>query len=65
MNAFVYADRVSGAVESACMIHAMPPSGPNVIGINTIMIVWQSAAKRANHSLQVAKHQKVILFTNS
>jgi hypothetical protein len=29
MNVFVYSKRVSGAVESASMIHTMPPSGPN------------------------------------
>jgi hypothetical protein len=65
MNVFVYSKRVSGAVESASMIHTMPPSGPNEICSNAITIEWQSASKRANQSLQAAKHQKVILFTNS
>jgi hypothetical protein len=43
----------------------MPPSKSNTISNNAMTIAWQSAAKRANQSLQAAKHQKVILFTNS
>jgi hypothetical protein len=65
MIVFVYGKRVSDAVESACMIHTMPPSEPNKICDDAITIDWQRARKRANQSLQAAKHQKVILFTNS
>ena len=65
MNVLIYSKRVSGAVESASMIHTLPPTGPNEICDDAITIEWQSAAKRANQSLQAAEHQKVILFTNS
>jgi hypothetical protein len=47
------------------MIHAMPHPDEMRSAKNAAMIVWQSAAKRANQSLQAARHQKVILFTNS
>jgi hypothetical protein len=47
------------------MIHTTPHPDPMRSANNAAMFVWQSAAKRANQSLQAAKHQKVILFTNS